>query len=166
MSNEKLKKVEETFAERLTMLRKGRGWTQEDLALRLDVSPGSVGNWEMGPHQPHPKTLSKIGQLFEVDVPFLLHGEREEIVRHGAMREKPPEYGAVNLPNLLREVEDARDALDRIAAQLRKATAKPGAAAALTEIASASYDRKRGDAKNRKETSDAQRVIAKAEGSR
>jgi transcriptional regulator with XRE-family HTH domain len=166
MSNEKLKKVEETFAERLTMLRKGRGWTQEDLALRLDVSPGSVGNWEMGPHQPHPKTLSKIGDLFEVDVPFLLYGERPETSRHGAMREKPPEYGSINLAELLREVEDARGVLDRIASQLRKAIARPGVAVALAEVASASYDRKRGDAKNRKETSEAQRVVAKAEGSR
>ena len=56
------------------MLRKERGWSQEDLAARLDVSPGSVGNWEIGPYEPHAKTLKKIAALFEVEVFYLLHG--------------------------------------------------------------------------------------------
>ena len=73
MSTEKLRKLEGAFSERLKMLRKERGWSQEELATRLDVSPGSVGNWEMGPYEPHPKTLRKIAALFEVEVFFLLH---------------------------------------------------------------------------------------------
>jgi transcriptional regulator with XRE-family HTH domain len=147
MSTAKLKKVEETFSERLKMLRKERGWSQEDLARRLDVSPGSVGNWEMGPHEPHPKTLRKIAALFEVDVLFLLRGEREEesgvAPNTVGLREGSPEYKAVNLGELLREVEDARDRLERIAVQLRGATTKPSAAAALTEVAAAGYEQKR-----------------------
>src|ERR1700733_4085149 len=112
MSMTKLKKVEGSFSERLKMLRKGRGWSQEDLATRLDVSPGSVGNWEMGPHEPHPKTLSKVAALFEVDVNFLLSGEELTM-----MRERAPEYGAVDLAGILREVEDTRNRLEQIAQQ-------------------------------------------------
>jgi putative transcriptional regulator len=162
MSTAKLKKVEGSFSERLKMLRRERGWSQEDLAARLDVSPGSVGNWEMGPHEPHPKTLVKVAALFEVDVRFLSRGEGES-----QMREHTPEYRAVDLPKILREVEETRDKLDGIAQQLRMAMAKPGAAAALTEMAATSYDEKRsGGGKSRvKETpaSDAQRIVAKAE---
>jgi transcriptional regulator with XRE-family HTH domain len=143
MSTAKLRKVEETFSERLKMLRKERGWSQEDLAARMDVSAGSVGNWEMGPHEPHPKTLKKLAGLLEVEVAFLTRGEREEIPRAATMREQPPEYRGVNLAGLLRDVEDARDSLDRIAQQLRQATGKPGAAA-LVEAAAASYDQKPG----------------------
>lgn len=142
MSTAKLRKIEETFSERLKMLRKERGWSQEDLATKMEVSPGSVGNWEMGPYEPHPKTLKKLAGLLEVEVAFLTHGEREE-VRRPAMREQPPGYGAVNLAELLREVEGARDSLERVAKQLRQATAKPGAAT-LVEAASASYDQKPG----------------------
>jgi transcriptional regulator with XRE-family HTH domain len=141
MSTAKLKKVEETFSERLKMLRKERGWSQEDLATRMDVSPGSVGNWEMGPYEPHPKTLKKLASLLEVEVAFLTRGE--EKTPTPAIREQPPVYGAVNLAELLREVEDARDSLERIAQQLRRATAKPGAAK-LVEVAAASYDQKPG----------------------
>jgi transcriptional regulator with XRE-family HTH domain len=142
MSNTKLRKIEETFSERLKLLRKERGWSQEDLAARMDVSAGSVGNWEMGPHEPHPKTLKKLASLLEVEVAFLTRGEREEGGRATSMREQPPEYRGVNLAALLREVEDARDSLERIAQQLRQATAKPGASA-LVEVAATSYDQKR-----------------------
>jgi transcriptional regulator with XRE-family HTH domain len=167
MSNEKLRKVEGAFSDRLKMLRLQRGWSQEDLATRLDVSPGSVGNWEMGPHEPHPKTLRKIAELFEVEVFYLLHGGHGQGGRNAAMREKPPGYAAVDLAELLREIEGARDSLDRVAQQLKQALVKPSAAAALTEVASATYDQKRGAGKNRsKETadSDAKRLVAKAEG--
>jgi transcriptional regulator with XRE-family HTH domain len=144
MSTAKLRKFEETFSERLKLLRKERGWSQEDLATKLDVSPGSVGNWEIGPYEPHPKTLNKLAALFEVDVPYLLRGEKE--ASPTAMREQPPEYKIVNWGELLREVEDARDRLDRIAQQLKRATTQPGGALALTEAAAASYDSKRGGA--------------------
>ena len=142
MSTAKLRKVEETFSERLKMLRKERGWSQEDLATRMDVSAGSVGNWEMGPYEPHPKTLKKLAGLLEVEVAFLTRGEREQIPR-AAMQEQSPEYRGVNLAGLLREVEDARDSLERIAQQLRRATAKSGAAT-LVEAAETSYDQKPG----------------------
>ena len=142
MSTEKLKKVEDSFSERLKRLRVGRGWSQEELAARLDVSPGSVGNWEIGPHTPHAKTLKKIAALFEVEVFYLLEGEHGRGSRHAEMWEKP-EPGAVNLSDLLREIEVARDSLDRIAQQLRKAAVKPSAAQGLVERASASYDERK-----------------------
>jgi transcriptional regulator with XRE-family HTH domain len=144
MSTTKLRKVEETFSERLKMLRKEWGWSQEDLAARMDVSPGSVGNWEIGPYEPHAKTLKKLAGLLEVDVAFLLNGE-EKRAPTAVIREQPPGYSAVNLAGLLREVEDARDRLERIAQQLRQATAKPGATT-LAETAAASYDQKQGEA--------------------
>lgn len=143
MSTEKLRNIEEAFSERLKRLRLGRGWSQEELAARLDVSPGSVGNWEMGPHTPHPKTLRKIAAQFEVDVFYLLEGEHGQGGRHAVMREKPSEYGAVNLAELLREIEGARESLDRIAQQLRKAAIQPSAAQGLVERASASYDERK-----------------------
>jgi transcriptional regulator with XRE-family HTH domain len=165
MSTAKLKKIEGTFSGRLKTLRKERGWSQEDLAMRLDVSPGSVGNWEIGPYEPHPKTLTKLAGLFEVDVRYLLHGEGGEST--AAMREHPPEYKIVNLGDLLREVEDARDRLDRIAQQLKRAAIQPGGAMVLTEAAAASYDSKRtGGQKGRAKEgtdSEAQQTSARTE---
>lgn len=143
MSNEKLRKVEDEFSDRLRMLRRERGWSQEDLAARLEVSPGSVGNWEMGPHLPHAKTLKKIAELFDVEVFYLEAGGRRPGSRHAVLREKAPEYGAVDLAELLREIEGARDGLDRAAQLLRRAAVKPGAAQGLVERAGASYDERK-----------------------
>jgi transcriptional regulator with XRE-family HTH domain len=164
MSTTKLRKIEGSFSERLKMLRKERGWSQEDLAMKLEVSPGSVGNWEMGPYVPHPKTLGLLGKLFDVDVSYLVDGRIQE--PPAAMRERSPDYGTLDAGALLREVENARDALDRIAQQLRKVATKTGAAVVLTERASASYEQKRGGAgkSQAKEISDAQRLVEKAEG--
>jgi transcriptional regulator with XRE-family HTH domain len=144
MSTAKLKKVEGTFSERLKMLRKERGWSQEGLAARLDVSPGSVGNWEMGPYEPHAKTLTKLAALFEVEVRYLLRGDREE--PGPGMRGQPLERKGVNLAELLREIEDTRDKLDRIAQQLKRAMVQPGGATVLTEAAATSYDLQRSGA--------------------
>lgn len=161
MSTAKLRKVEESFSARLKLLRRERGWSQEDLAARLDVSPGSVGNWEMGPYEPHAKTLNKLAALFEVDVRFLLNGQ-EKLLMH----EPSPEYPAADLAGLLREVEEAQDRLARVAQQLRRAMTKPGATT-LTEMAATSYEQKRGGgSKGRAKelpVTDAQRVVTKAE---
>ena len=36
------------FSERVTALRKQAGWSQEELAQRLDVSRQAVSKWERG----------------------------------------------------------------------------------------------------------------------
>jgi transcriptional regulator with XRE-family HTH domain len=64
----------ETFADRLRKARRAKGLGQEDLAAKLEVSSGSVGNWEIGPSLPRPKTLGKIAALLEVTPAWLLYG--------------------------------------------------------------------------------------------
>lgn len=36
------------LAEKIMQLRKQQGWSQEDLAIRLDISRQSVSKWESG----------------------------------------------------------------------------------------------------------------------
>lgn len=45
-------------------LRQERGWSQNDLATRLQVHPQAVYLWESGRRIPHVLTLRKLGQLF------------------------------------------------------------------------------------------------------
>ena len=37
-----------TLAEKITMLRKQKGWSQEELSNQMDVSRQSVSKWESG----------------------------------------------------------------------------------------------------------------------
>jgi phage repressor protein C with HTH and peptisase S24 domain len=65
------------FADRIKMIRERRGWSQEDLARLIGVSPSAVGNWESKANKPSNRTLGKIAEKLEVSIPYLL-GETEE----------------------------------------------------------------------------------------
>lgn len=56
--------------EKITLreLRKKNGFTQRDLAALLDVSPATVGLWELGKRTPTLKRAIEIGDLFGVSV--------------------------------------------------------------------------------------------------
>lgn len=67
----------ETFADRLRFARKAKGLGQTELAGKVGVSSGSVGNWEMGPSQPRPETLRKVAAILDVTPAWLLYGNSE-----------------------------------------------------------------------------------------
>lgn len=47
-------------------LRKARGWTQFELALRAGVQPQTVYFWESGRRTPLVPQLRKLGEIFEM----------------------------------------------------------------------------------------------------
>jgi len=51
----------ETLAKRLTYARRRLGLTQEDLAEKLDVGPGTILRWEKGEGVPPAKKLERLG---------------------------------------------------------------------------------------------------------
>lgn len=60
------------------MLRKKSGWSQEDLAERLDISRQSVSKWESGASIPDLERIVNMSQLFGVTTDYLLKDEIEE----------------------------------------------------------------------------------------
>ncbi len=65
---------DETLAARLRSARKAKALGQTELADKIGVSGGSVGNWEIGPSQPRPETLGKLAVILEVTPTWLLYG--------------------------------------------------------------------------------------------
>lgn len=61
-----------SFALKLKELRETKGYTQKDLAKRLNVSVSSVGMWESTSQIPTAKKLIEIAALFNVSVDTLL----------------------------------------------------------------------------------------------
>ena len=53
---------------RLTVLRAERGWTQADLAQRLDVSRQTIVSIEKGKYDPSLPLAFKVAQLFELRI--------------------------------------------------------------------------------------------------
>ena len=60
------------FSEKLQLLRKSKGLTQENLAEKLDVSRQAVAKWESGQAYPDIGNLIEISRLFHVTVDYLV----------------------------------------------------------------------------------------------
>lgn len=60
------------FSEKLQLIRKNKGLTQEDIAERLAVSRQAVAKWESGQVYPDISNLIQISNLFHVTVDYLV----------------------------------------------------------------------------------------------
>ena len=60
------------FSEKLQLIRKNKGLTQEDLAERIAVSRQAVAKWESGQVYPDIGNLIQISNLFNVTVDYLV----------------------------------------------------------------------------------------------
>ena len=73
------------LSDNIRTLRKNRGFTQEDLANRLNVTRQTISKWEKGISVPDAEMLSKLAEELETNVGELL----------GAKIEIPSEENAV-----------------------------------------------------------------------
>ncbi len=69
-----------TFSDRLANARKEKGFTQSDVAERLNVSFQAVSLWERGETTPEIDKLVDIASLYQVSLDWLLTGKVEERV--------------------------------------------------------------------------------------
>ena len=61
----------EKFGRILLELRKERGWTQNTLATRLNLSAQSVSKWERGTSYPDIALVPVLAEIFDVDIGVL-----------------------------------------------------------------------------------------------
>lgn len=61
---------------RIAELRSRFGWSQAELARRLNISPSTVGMYEQGRREPSAEMLVAISRVLGVTTEFLLTGER------------------------------------------------------------------------------------------
>ena len=60
------------LADKIIALRKKQGWSQEELADRMDVSRQAVSKWEGGQAMPDVEKILQLADLFEVTTDYLL----------------------------------------------------------------------------------------------
>lgn len=68
------------LSEKIIRLRKMQGWSQEDMAERLNVSRQSISKWESAVSQPELDKIIAISRLFNVSTDYLLKDEWVEPV--------------------------------------------------------------------------------------
>lgn len=66
------------FGENLKTIRKAKGYTQEELAIKIHVVRQTISKWEKGLSVPDADILSKLADVLEVDVSKLLGSEIKE----------------------------------------------------------------------------------------
>lgn len=89
-------------ADRIRALREARGWTQAELARRLNITRNGVNSWEQGLSMPSPACLVDLAKLFSVSTDYLLGVERLEMVNVTGLDEKDVAI-LVQLADRLRE---------------------------------------------------------------
>ena len=67
-----------TFSDKLIALRKKAGWSQEELAERLNVSRQSVSKWESAQSMPDIDKILQLSSLFSVTTDCLLKDTQAE----------------------------------------------------------------------------------------
>lgn len=75
-------------SERIKALREARGWTQAELARRLNITRNGVNSWEQGLSMPSPACLVDLAKLFSVSTDYLLGVERLEMVNVTGLKEE------------------------------------------------------------------------------
>lgn len=68
------------FADKLIDLRKKNGWSQEELAHKINVSRQSVSKWESAQSIPDIEKIVKLSDLFGVSTDYLLKDSVEETI--------------------------------------------------------------------------------------
>ena len=68
----------QTTGEFLSLLRKAAGYTQEDVADKLNVSNKTISSWETDRTMPDVLLLPAIADLYGVTVDEILRGERNQ----------------------------------------------------------------------------------------
>ena len=76
------------FANNLNTLRKSKGFSQEELAIRLHVVRQTVSKWEKGLSVPDAELLIRIAGIFEVSVSDLLGAKIESEAEINAVAEQ------------------------------------------------------------------------------
>ena len=62
-----------TLSDKIIKLRKAAGWSQEDLAEKLDISRQAISRWENGTALPDANNIRQLSKLFHVTADYLLN---------------------------------------------------------------------------------------------
>lgn len=75
-------------ADRIKALREARGWTQAELARRLNMTRNGINSWEQGLSMPSPQSLVDLARLFSISTDYLLGVEKYNTVNVTGLNEK------------------------------------------------------------------------------
>ena len=67
------------LADKIARLRKQNGWSQEELAARMNVSRQAVSKWESAASVPELDKIIRLSEIFGVSTDYLLMGKEPHL---------------------------------------------------------------------------------------
>ena len=105
----------EKFHEKLKMLRKKKGLTQQEVADLVNVSRVRYTNWECGKREPTYENLSMLACIFDVSIDYLLSEylvvSKERCLKFMKMRTQKMKSKEVEIPQIPQFIADWVDKL-------------------------------------------------------
>ena len=71
------------LADKIIRLRKRNGWSQEELAEKMNVSRQAVSKWENGTSEPNTSNLMALARLYGIPAEDLLKGVESALEAEG-----------------------------------------------------------------------------------
>ena len=71
---------EHSIGKTIASLRKSKGWTQVELAEKLNVSDKAVSKWESESGLPEISQFPTLAKLFDVSIDYLMMGKIDETI--------------------------------------------------------------------------------------
>ncbi len=93
----------------LKMLRNEKGLTQEELAEILNVSSRSISRWENGKNMPDISLLVQLAELYGVEIPEMIDGERKSEKMNEEIKEvaeKISDYAETDKENTIKRIRN------------------------------------------------------------
>lgn len=84
------------LSENLKSFRKAKGFTQEELAARLNVARQTISKWEKGLSVPDADTLIRVAEILEVSTSKLLGSQVKENVDETTIEDIAEQLSRVN----------------------------------------------------------------------
>jgi transcriptional regulator with XRE-family HTH domain len=105
------KRVETAIPQKLSALRRKKGWTQVDVASRIGRAQSRVAKWELGEGMPTPRDLLRLADAFDVPIAYLCDDEMTDPAQ--ASQKPDLSEGEVLILGMVRRIGEER-AIDRL----------------------------------------------------
>ena len=96
-------------ADRIKALRESRGWTQAELARKMNMTRNGINSWEQGFSMPSPPSLVELARLFSVSTDYLLGVEKHNTVNVAGLSERDVALLAQLVERLRSATENERE---------------------------------------------------------
>ncbi|HAX52028.1 MAG TPA: XRE family transcriptional regulator [Lachnospiraceae bacterium] len=112
------------LAEKIMKHRKQNGWSQEELAMKLNISRQSVSKWESTAAIPDLDKIIKLSEIFEVSTDYLLKDELEDEAGVGTISDEEPDYNNETVRTVsLQEANSYMELIDGVSKKMAAAVA-------------------------------------------